>query len=107
MPTAASMKKIAIPVAARPTSNIVCHSGAITPGKPKVKAPGQKTAKQQPKMARIPFTFLDIGFLIVLLSMPVFEPLEPLITKVTAFPNAHHRQKRQSVGIGLMKMART
>ena len=51
VPTAASIKNIVRPVAARPTENISCHKGAITPGKPNVNAPGQKMAMQVPMTA--------------------------------------------------------
>jgi len=53
------MKNIVAPVAALPTLNISCQIGVITPGKPKVRAPGQKMAKEQPKIASTPFMFRD------------------------------------------------
>ncbi len=54
-PVPASIKNINLPICALFTPKSICHSDAMTPGKPKTKAPGKKIVKH-PKM-RITFLF--------------------------------------------------
>ena len=44
-------------MAPRPTPNRCCHKGPMTPGYPKMKAPGQKIAAELPITARMPWAF--------------------------------------------------